>query len=74
MYLDQAGSKKCMKPENDNMKRVLFKGAASLQLFTIIILLGAIAKTSDFFKRSQNSKFLSKIPRFLDLSNGFKKI
>ena len=38
MHVDQVGSQECMKQENDNMKRVLFKGSASPQLFTVIIL------------------------------------
>ena len=57
MYLDQAGSKKCMKPENDNMKRVVFKGAASLQLFTIIILLGLLPRLPIFSKEARIPDF-----------------
>ena len=71
MHVDQVGSQECMKQENDNMKRVLFKGSASHQLFTVIILRILLLQLLMFFKRSQKSRFLSKISRYFDICNGF---
>lgn len=73
MHVDQVGSQECMKQENENMKRVLFKGSASSQLLTVIILMKLLLRLLMFFKRSQKSRFLSKISRYLDMCNGLKK-
>lgn len=73
MHGDQVGSQECMKQENDNMKRVLFKGSASPQLLTVTILRKLLLRLLMFFKRGQKFRFLSKISRYLDMCNGFKK-